>query len=190
MDCGDFSTCAVGGDGIVRCWGRNKDGELGQHAVDCAAHGGRLRRLVDRTDKDGLKITVDLSEFELSNSWKEAMNLADTYVLRRQPFGKLLPSVSHWKANAVLTWRPSERLSLTTAARYASRNYAALDNSDTVGNTYQGFYKYFVIDMRAVFHVNDHFDFALGVDNLNNDKYYLFHPFPQRSLTAQVNWKL
>ncbi|MFO0737093.1 MAG: hypothetical protein U0270_14490 [Labilithrix sp.] len=30
MDCGDFSTCAVGGDGIVRCWGRNKDGELGQ----------------------------------------------------------------------------------------------------------------------------------------------------------------
>ncbi|TKD15390.1 hypothetical protein FBT96_17375 [Rhodobacter capsulatus] len=35
-------------------------------------------RLVDRTDKDGLKITVDLSEFELSNSWKEAMNLADT----------------------------------------------------------------------------------------------------------------
>ena len=44
--------------------------------------------------------------------------------------------------------------------------------------------------MRAVFHVNDHFDFALGVDNLNNDKYYLFHPFPQRSFTAQVNWKL
>lgn len=30
LDCGDFSTCAVGGDGIVRCWGRNKDGELGQ----------------------------------------------------------------------------------------------------------------------------------------------------------------
>lgn len=30
VDCGDFATCAVGGDGIVRCWGRNKDGELGQ----------------------------------------------------------------------------------------------------------------------------------------------------------------
>lgn len=30
LDCGDFSTCAVGSDGIVRCWGRNKDGELGQ----------------------------------------------------------------------------------------------------------------------------------------------------------------
>lgn len=30
LDCGDFSTCAVGGDGVARCWGRNKDGELGQ----------------------------------------------------------------------------------------------------------------------------------------------------------------
>src|SRR4051812_17429156 len=30
LDCGDFSTCAVGSDGIARCWGRNKDGELGQ----------------------------------------------------------------------------------------------------------------------------------------------------------------
>jgi alpha-tubulin suppressor-like RCC1 family protein len=30
LDCGDFSSCAVGSDGLVRCWGRNKDGELGQ----------------------------------------------------------------------------------------------------------------------------------------------------------------
>lgn len=36
-------------------------------------------RLVDRLDKeDGVKITVDLSEFELSNTYNEAMNLADT----------------------------------------------------------------------------------------------------------------
>jgi iron complex outermembrane receptor protein len=122
-----------------------------------------------------------------------SVTYADAITSRNGAFpssvGRLLPSVPHWKANAVLTWRPSEKLSLTSAARYAG-NYATLDNSDTVGNTYQGFYKYFVIDMRAVFHVNEHFDFALGIDNLNNDKYYLFHPFPQRSFTAQVNWKL
>ena len=32
--------------------------------------------------------------------------------------------------------------------------------------------------------------FALGVDNVNNDKYFLYHPFPQRSLFMQVGWKL
>lgn len=29
VDCGDFATCALAGDGEVRCWGRDKAGELG-----------------------------------------------------------------------------------------------------------------------------------------------------------------
>ena len=103
--------------------------------------------------------------------------------------GHLLPSVPHWKANAVINWRASDTVTLTTAARYASRNYATLDNSDIVGNTYQGFYKYFVVDARAQFRVNEHFEFAVGVDNLNNNRYFLFHPFPQRSVTAELRWK-
>lgn len=29
VDCGDFTTCAIASDGLVRCWGRDKEGELG-----------------------------------------------------------------------------------------------------------------------------------------------------------------
>lgn len=29
VDCGDFTTCAIGSDGLARCWGRDKRGELG-----------------------------------------------------------------------------------------------------------------------------------------------------------------
>ncbi len=29
IDCGDFTTCAVGADGFARCWGRDKEGEIG-----------------------------------------------------------------------------------------------------------------------------------------------------------------
>lgn len=35
-------------------------------------------RLTDRLADEGAKITVDLSEFELSNSYRDVMNLADT----------------------------------------------------------------------------------------------------------------
>lgn len=45
-------------------------------------------------------------------------------------------------------------------------------------------------DIRATFHVDGHMDFALGVDNLLNNKYFLYHPFPQRTFTAQMSWKL
>lgn len=59
-----------------------------------------------------------------------------------------------------------------------------------MGQTYQGLYKYFVLDARVVYKVSDHIELAVGADNLNNNKYFLFHPFPQRNVTAQVNWKL
>ncbi|HVH41671.1 MAG TPA: hypothetical protein VM925_04990 [Labilithrix sp.] len=29
VDCGDFTTCAIATDGLARCWGRDKEGELG-----------------------------------------------------------------------------------------------------------------------------------------------------------------
>lgn len=103
--------------------------------------------------------------------------------------GKLLPSVPRWKATVVGTWRPVDALSLTAAMRYASRNYGSLDNSDVVGNTYQGFYKYLVVDLRAQVRIDKRMELGLGVDNVNNDKYFLFHPFPQRSFTADVKLK-
>jgi iron complex outermembrane receptor protein len=89
-----------------------------------------------------------------------------------------------------MTGHASEVLSLTAAARFASRNYANLANDDTVGNTYGGFYRYVVFDARAVYRLNDHAQVSVGMDNIGNDKYFLFHPFPQRSVFAQINWKL
>jgi iron complex outermembrane receptor protein len=149
---------------------------------------------VDRTLARGIEFAADrrdvLPGFDLQGS----VTYADARTVANAGFpgsvGKLLPSVPHWKVSAVATWRPAERWSLTAAARFASRNFATLDNSDTVGNTYQGFYKYFVIDLRATLRANDHLTLGMGVDNVNNDKYFLFHPFPQRSFTADVKWKL
>lgn len=40
VDCGDFTTCAIVSDGAVRCWGKDKGGELGDGAgVDRAKSG-------------------------------------------------------------------------------------------------------------------------------------------------------
>ncbi len=149
---------------------------------------------VEQTRARGIELAVDQSDilpgFDVSGS----LTYADAITSRNPVFpasvGKLLPSVPHWKSNAVLTWRPVARLSLTGAARFVSRNFASLDNSDHYGNTYQGFASYFVADVRATYKLNDRLEFAAGIDNLNNDTYFLFHPFPQRSFTASLGWRL
>jgi hypothetical protein len=44
LDCGDFTTCAIASDGLLRCWGRDKAGELGDGSG--AAGGARSKRAV------------------------------------------------------------------------------------------------------------------------------------------------
>ncbi len=149
---------------------------------------------VDRTRARGVELAVDrrdvLPGLDVSGSvtYAHAITVKDAAYPAAE--GKLLPSVPRWKANAVVTWRPVDKLSLTAAARYSSRNYATLDNSDVVGDAYQGFGSFFVVDLRAAYKLNDHLEFALGVDNVNNRRYFLYHPFPQRSVTAELHWKL
>lgn len=149
---------------------------------------------VDRTRARGIEIAVDQRDILPGLDVSGSLTYADAITSKNPVFpaseGKLLPSVPRWKTNLVLTWRPVERLSLTGAARFASRNWASLDNSDHYGNTYQGFYKYFVVDLRATYKVGNHWELAAGIDNVNNDKYFLFHPFPQRSFNASLSWKL
>jgi iron complex outermembrane receptor protein len=145
----------------------------------------RARGVEMAAQRDDLLPGLDLSA---SVTYADAITSKDSALPTAQ--GALLPGVPRWKGNAVVTWRPVPKLALTGAMRFASRNYANLDNSDTVGNTYTGFYRYVVADLRAVFHVDAHMDFAVGVDNLFNDKYFLYHPFPQRAFTAQASWRL
>ncbi len=152
---------------------------------------GTFVQNVDRTRARGVEVAADRRDFpvrriDLSGSvtYADATTRADAAF--PAAVGKLLPSVPRWKATGLVTWRPANGVALTAAGRYASRNYGALDNSDVIGNTYQGFYKYFVVDLRAAFTVGEHYVFSVGVDNVNNDKYFLYHPFTQRTFHADM----
>jgi iron complex outermembrane receptor protein len=36
------------------------------------------------------------------------------------------------------------------------------------------------------YQIDTHWNAAIGIDNLNNRKYFLFHPFPQRSVVVEL----
>jgi len=104
--------------------------------------------------------------------------------------GKRLPQVPARRATASVTWRPASAVALTASARYASRSYGTIDNSDRITNTFQGFDGYFVVDLRAQIELTRNLTAGIGIDNVNNDQYFLFHPFPQRTLALDVRWHL
>ena len=155
---------------------------------------GTFVQNVDRTLARGVEVAAQRSDVIPRIDMSGSVTYADAETRADAAFpaaiGHQLPSVPKWKATLVETWRPTDQISLTAAARYSSRNYATLDNSDAVGNTYQGFYKYLVVDLRAQFRIDAHYVLGLGIDNVNDDRYFLFHPFPQRSFQADLTVKL
>jgi iron complex outermembrane receptor protein len=102
--------------------------------------------------------------------------------------GKFLPNIPQWRATFLGTYKPRERLALSLAGRYSGKLWTTLDNADVNPNTYQGFGEWFVMDARASMELDRHWSAAIGVDNLLDRKYFLFHPFPQRTLVASARF--
>jgi iron complex outermembrane recepter protein len=102
--------------------------------------------------------------------------------------GKRTPQVPDWRATLVATYRPSERAAMTLAARYGARVWGTAENTDVYPHTFQGFESYFVVDARLRYRFDKGWSAALGVENLNNRKYFLFHPFPQRTVVAELRY--
>jgi len=100
--------------------------------------------------------------------------------------GKYTPNIPRVKATAVATYRYNEQLSGTLAARSSSRVWSTVDNTDVYTHTYQGFDSFFVVDARFNYDFDRQTRLSVGIDNLNNRKYFLFHPFPQRTAIAHL----
>lgn len=100
--------------------------------------------------------------------------------------GKDQANIPRWRAAVLASYRWNPQWSTSIGARYSGRQYRTLDNSDVNGNTYFGVSKFFVVDLRAQWKLDKTFTAAFGVDNLNNYKYWNFHPYPQRTYVAEL----
>lgn len=148
---------------------------------------------VDRTQVRGVEFFIDQYDVFISGlELMASLTAADGRIRQDNAFaaavGKFIPGVPKLKANAVATYRPDDSWSFTLGARYSDRSFGTIDNSDPVSQTYQGFAGYFVVDTRVKYRVNDSWSVSAGIDNLNNDKYFLFHPFPQRTFLMEIHY--
>jgi iron complex outermembrane receptor protein len=95
--------------------------------------------------------------------------------------GKRVPNVPDWRATLGATYRPNDRWAYTVAARFSGKQYSTLDNTDNTPHVYQAFDEFFVVDMKVHYNATQNFSFDFGIDNLFNQQYFLFHPFPGRT---------
>ncbi|ALK99474.1 TonB-dependent receptor [Massilia sp. WF1] len=150
---------------------------------------------VDRIDTRGLEAAYAASDAGLRGlDLNASLTWLESKIERNDRFpasvGKWQPRIPQWRATGQATWRVDDRLAASLAARYSGRQYSTLDNSDPNGFAYQGASRYFTTDLRLSYRIDRHWTAALGIDNLNNYKYWNFHPYPQRTWVAELKWDL
>lgn len=155
---------------------------------------------VDRTHQRGIEIVLEQNDLFINGyDLSASVTYAEGEIMENSSYapttsgatsvGKNTPYVPKWRATLVNTYQATPKLALTLAGRYSSRQYATVDNTDIYTATYQGFQGYALVDVRAAYKIDKNWTAALGVDNLNNRSYFLFHPFPQRSAFAEVKYR-
>jgi iron complex outermembrane receptor protein len=104
--------------------------------------------------------------------------------------GKRQSNIPRWRATSLASYQFTPAWSGSLGARYSGRQYRSLNNADIEGNTYQGVSKFFTLDVRAVWKLAPRWTAAFGIDNLNNNAYWNFHPYPQRTYSTELRFDL
>jgi iron complex outermembrane receptor protein len=150
---------------------------------------------VDRINTAGLETAYAASDVAVQGlDLNTSVTWTNSKIDRNDKFpasvGKWQPRIPEWRATGAATYRFDDRLAATLAARYSGRQYSTLDNSDPNGFAYQGASKYFTTDLRVTYRIDKQWNVAFGIDNLNNYKYWNFHPYPQRTWIMELKFDL
>ena len=148
---------------------------IGMQGVELSAEKDNV--MIDRLQLFGSVTYVD-SRVLSDPTWagtNPLTGLPDTAV------GKRVPYVPDWRAKVGATYRPDDNWAYTIAARYSGKQYSTLDNTDIVQHVYGAFDNYIVVDMKIHYNATKNVSFDVGIDNLFNEQYFLFHPFPGRT---------
>lgn len=150
---------------------------------------------VDQIRTTGLELAYQANDVGLRGlDLMSSLTYADSTIVKNDKFpdsvGKWQPRVPKWRANFLTSYHPDDKWAYTFGARYSGKQYGTLDNSDLNGATYTGVSSYFVTDVRVRYQVTKRWTASFGIDNLNNAKYWAYHPYTQRTIVAELKFDL
>jgi len=155
---------------------------------------------VNKVRSNGLELAYDAQHFiwdafDINGSLtlvdsKIADDSGFTYAgtTRVSATGNLTPGVSPVRAKFLLAYHPDSKSTISLGGNYLQQFYSSLANNDVYANTYQGFAGYFVMDVKYQYKPDQHWVLSAGIDNLNNQQYFFYHPFPQTTFVGNLKY--
>jgi iron complex outermembrane receptor protein len=96
--------------------------------------------------------------------------------------------IPKWRINGNVRYDFTESLRGSVGWRYNTRPNSDLEGLRR-GDTFGYSSEQFIVDLRMSYAVSDNVEISGGIDNVNNDKAWAFHPFPQRTFLIEAKWR-
>ena len=151
-------------------------------------------RNIDLTRQYGFELIGEVHDWPVSGmdidanaAWIDAITVKNAADPASQ--GVQFPRIPRWRLNGNLRYRITPKLQGVVGVRYASRPNTDIDGLYR-GDDYGYTSELFALDLRANYDVSEHLRFSAGVNNLTNDRAWVYHPYPQRTFLIEEGVKL
>lgn len=149
---------------------------------------------IDLTRQYGLELIAETRDWpvegmdvDLNGAWIDSRTLRNPSNTLAE--GVQFPRIPRWRINGNVRYALTDTVQASLGMRYASRpntDLFGLQRGDTFGFTSE----LFALDAKINWSVTDQFRVSAGVDNITNDRAWVFHPYPQRTFLVEAGWKL
>lgn len=107
--------------------------------------------------------------------------------------GKERIRLPQWRFNAQTTYHITDAWDASLMGRYTNDSYNDIDNKDFVNGVYGSQDGYFFLDFKTNYRIKSNIlgkdtksRISFGINNINNDTAFVFHPYPQRTFFAEA----
>lgn len=132
-------------------------------------------------------VLVEGLDVDANAAWIDSVTVRNDAAPAAQ--GVQFPRIPRWRLNGNLRYRVAPPVLVSLGVRYASRPNTDLLGTQR-GDTYGYTSELFALDARVNWDVNAQLRLSAGVDNITNDRAWVYHPFPQRSFLVEAGWRL
>lgn len=109
-------------------------------------------------------------------------------ILNPDIIGNEFPRIPRWRSNVIFGYDINEKVDVNVSARFASNSFAELDNSDTAENVFGAQDEYLFVGVKANWQINKSTRLSAGIENINNEEAYVFHPWPARTFYLEAKY--
>ena len=149
---------------------------------------------IDRTRQYGFELIAETRDWPIPGMAIDAnAAINDSKTLKNSALplseGVQFPRIPRWRINADVRYAFTHAIDGSIGMRYASRPNTDLlgtQRGDTFGYTSE----MFALDARMNWKLPSGFRISAGVDNITNDRAWVFHPYPQRTFLIEAGWRL